>query len=303
MGNCEVGHLNLGAGAVVKQDLDADRRGRRGRVAAPRTRSLREALRGRRARAPDRARLRRRRALEPRAPEGADRAGRARAACRTSSSTPSPTGATPRRTAAQASCASVERGAAEAGNARDRHRSSGATSRWTATSALGPHAEGVSTCSCTGTREHHADTATQAVRDAYERGETDEFIEPTTVGEEARIRPGRLRHRLQLPPRPDAPDHRGAIEARGVGALHDADRVRGGLAVPGRLPARRVPRRRSRRSSPSAACAQLHVAETEKYPHVTYFFNGGEEEPVPRRARASSCPRRATCRPTTTSRR
>jgi 2,3-bisphosphoglycerate-independent phosphoglycerate mutase len=24
---------------------------------------------------------------------------------------------------------------------------------------------------------------------------------------------------------------------------------------------------------------QLHVAETEKYPHVTYFFNGGEEEP------------------------
>jgi 2,3-bisphosphoglycerate-independent phosphoglycerate mutase len=24
---------------------------------------------------------------------------------------------------------------------------------------------------------------------------------------------------------------------------------------------------------------QLHVAETEKYPHVTYFFGGGEEEP------------------------
>jgi 2,3-bisphosphoglycerate-independent phosphoglycerate mutase len=26
-----------------------------------------------------------------------------------------------------------------------------------------------------------------------------------------------------------------------------------------------------------AAIAQLHVAETEKYPHVTYFFNGGRE--------------------------
>jgi 2,3-bisphosphoglycerate-independent phosphoglycerate mutase len=26
---------------------------------------------------------------------------------------------------------------------------------------------------------------------------------------------------------------------------------------------------------------QLHVAETEKYPHVTYFFNGGEEDPYP----------------------
>jgi 2,3-bisphosphoglycerate-independent phosphoglycerate mutase len=28
-----------------------------------------------------------------------------------------------------------------------------------------------------------------------------------------------------------------------------------------------------------AGLTQLHVAETEKYPHVTYFFNGGEEEP------------------------
>jgi 2,3-bisphosphoglycerate-independent phosphoglycerate mutase len=26
--------------------------------------------------------------------------------------------------------------------------------------------------------------------------------------------------------------------------------------------------------------AQLHVAETEKYAHVTYFFNGGEEQPL-----------------------
>jgi 2,3-bisphosphoglycerate-independent phosphoglycerate mutase len=30
-----------------------------------------------------------------------------------------------------------------------------------------------------------------------------------------------------------------------------------------------------------AGIEQLHVAETEKYPHVTYFFNGGEEDPYP----------------------
>ena len=36
--------------------------------------------------------------------------------------------------------------------------------------------------------------------------------------------------------------------------------------------------------SRSAASRQLHVAETEKYAHVTYFFNGGDEEPC----RASS---------------
>ncbi len=30
-----------------------------------------------------------------------------------------------------------------------------------------------------------------------------------------------------------------------------------------------------------AGLAQLRMAETEKYPHVTYFFNGGEETPYP----------------------
>src|SRR5690606_39219029 len=28
--------------------------------------------------------------------------------------------------------------------------------------------------------------------------------------------------------------------------------------------------------------SQVRIAETEKYPHVTYFFNGGREEPMPR---------------------
>ena len=30
-----------------------------------------------------------------------------------------------------------------------------------------------------------------------------------------------------------------------------------------------------------AGLKQLHIAETEKYAHVTFFFNGGEEDPVP----------------------
>src|SRR4029077_380944 len=32
-------------------------------------------------------------------------------------------------------------------------------------------------------------------------------------------------------------------------------------------------------STPDECAKQLHVAETEKYAHVTYFFGGGEEEP------------------------
>src|SRR4051812_29290498 len=41
-----------------------------------------------------------------------------------------------------------------------------------------------------GKAEHHTDSAAQAARDAYDRDETDEFIKATTVGEEATIRPG-----------------------------------------------------------------------------------------------------------------
>ena len=55
------------------------------------------------------------------------------------------------------------------------------------------------------------------------------------------------------------------------------------------------------RWSPTPAARQLRMAETEKYPHVTYFLNGGEETPIPART-ASWCPRRRS-RPTTCSRR
>jgi 2,3-bisphosphoglycerate-independent phosphoglycerate mutase len=35
----------------------------------------------------------------------------------------------------------------------------------------------------------------------------------------------------------------------------------------------------------SAGMTQLRIAETEKYPHVTYFFNGGVEVPFPKEDR------------------
>ena len=45
---------------------------------------------------------------------------------------------------------------------------------------------------------------------------------------------------------------------------------------------------------------QLRIAETEKYPHVTYFLNGGRETPFP--ARTASWCRRRRSPPTTCSR-
>ena len=80
MGNTEVGHLNLGAGAVVaRTSTRIDEAVADGSLAENEV--LRAAFDGRRARAPDRARLRRRRALLARAPAGADRARRASSAC------------------------------------------------------------------------------------------------------------------------------------------------------------------------------------------------------------------------------
>ncbi|MCR4284392.1 MAG: 2,3-bisphosphoglycerate-independent phosphoglycerate mutase [Parcubacteria group bacterium] len=35
------------------------------------------------------------------------------------------------------------------------------------------------------------------------------------------------------------------------------------------------------RAISDAGLSQIHIAETEKYAHVTYFFNGGKEEPFP----------------------
>ncbi len=65
-----------------------------------------------------------------------------------------------------------------------------------------------------GRAEVSAASAVQAIRDAYERDETDEFIEPVRVGEEARIRPGDSVLGLQLPSRSDARDHPRARRAR-----------------------------------------------------------------------------------------
>ena len=73
--------------------------------------------------------------------------------------------------------------------ARASGRSWGATGRWTATAA-GTARSAPTTCSSTAARRTTPTSGEQAVRAAYERGETDEFIEPTLVGEEARIRPG-----------------------------------------------------------------------------------------------------------------
>ncbi|HEY1713929.1 MAG TPA: 2,3-bisphosphoglycerate-independent phosphoglycerate mutase [Solirubrobacteraceae bacterium] len=139
-----------------------------------------------------------------------------------------------------------------------------------------------------GRAEHHYDTAAEAVRAAYERDETDEFITPSLVGEEACIRsgdsvlglnfrPDRMREitRALAAPDFDEFDREGAEPVKRYTMMTEYEE---GWPYPIAFPPERP------EITISAVIAargerQLHVAETEKYPHVTYFFNGGEESP------------------------
>ena len=155
---------------------------------------------------------------------------------------------------------------------------------------------------------YRADSGEQAVEEAYRRGETDEFIEPTLVGAEASIRPGDSVIAFNF--RPD----RMRELTRALAEPGFADVDRGGVAPISRYttltsyeedwpyPVVFSPEHPQTTLSvvlEQAGASQLHVAETEKYPHVTYFFNGGEETPLTRRApRAGAlAARRADVRP------
>ena len=162
-----------------------------------------------------------------------------------------------------------------------------------------------------GTAEHSADTGEQGARDAYERDETDEFIKPVLVGGEARIRPGdsviafnfrpdRMREITQALADPEfAEIERGGaepVQRYATMTEYEADWSYP-VAFPPEHPATTL----------SAVIArdggrQLHVAETEKYPHVTYFFAGGDEQPC-EGERRELVPSPATSRRTTISRR
>jgi 2,3-bisphosphoglycerate-independent phosphoglycerate mutase len=139
-----------------------------------------------------------------------------------------------------------------------------------------------------GRAEHRAGSAEAAAREAYERDETDEFIEPVLVGEEGRIRPGdsvlafnfrpdRMRELTRAVAEPgfDCIDRGGALPIRRYATMTEYEE---GwpypVAFPPERPAATLPAVLAARG-----VRQLHVAETEKYPHVTYFFGGGDEEP------------------------
>jgi len=120
-----------------------------------------------------------------------------------------------------------------------------------------------------------ADDPVAAVEASYERGVSDEFIEPVVV-----------RGRPRLDPATDAaiffnfrPDRARQLSQRLLEAgvdLTTMTRYREDFPFPVAFDEQKVPSTLAEVLS-TAGVGQLHAAETEKYAHVTYFFNGGEE--------------------------
>jgi 2,3-bisphosphoglycerate-independent phosphoglycerate mutase len=197
---------------------------------------------------------------------------------------------------------------------------------------------------------HRAASGEEAVRAAYARGETDEFVEPTVVGADTAIGPGdsvvafnfrpdRMRQLTRALAEPgfgeapaspssqstpadqpfrltpaEQPSRRAPVEQPsqltppmggderppgwgGRGGAGPVERYatlteyEEGWPYPVAFPPER-PATTLAAAIAGAGLSQLHVAETEKYAHVTYFFNGGVEAPQERERRELAPSRR-----------
>ncbi len=142
-----------------------------------------------------------------------------------------------------------------------------------------------------------APNALEAVRLAYERGETDEFIKPTVIVNE-----------LKQP--------KAIVQEKDAVIFFNfrADRARqitkAFFPSDSNIPSRKTfnnilfatltpyetdwklkievafwpqpPQTTLAQSIEQAGLSQIHIAETEKYAHVTYFFDGGKQKPFPK---------------------
>jgi 2,3-bisphosphoglycerate-independent phosphoglycerate mutase len=136
-----------------------------------------------------------------------------------------------------------------------------------------------------------AATASEAVAQAYARNEGDEFIRPTVIGSYAGMQDGeavvhmnfradRARQLTQALAQPgfDAFD-RGHVPDHLLVTTLTEYQAHDELPVPVAFPPLVIDSLAAYLSR--LGKRQLHVAETEKYAHVTYFFNGGVETQLP----------------------
>lgn len=141
-------------------------------------------------------------------------------------------------------------------------------------------------------RGETAPDAETALKAAYDRGETDEFVTPTVLGDYAGMKDGdgllcvnfrADRMRELLAALGDADFDGFDVSARPklaamCGMTSYSERHDGYMSTlyPPETPVNTLGAWVARHE-----LRQLRLAETEKYPHVTFFLNGGVEEPYP----------------------
>lgn len=140
-------------------------------------------------------------------------------------------------------------------------------------------------------RGEAADSAEQAIHGAWQRGEGDEFILPTVIGDPqaSRIaadepvfffnfRADRMRQIVAAMGMQHFDQfNREGEGARRVVCMTEYDAT---FPFPVLFPPE-VPTKVLAEVLADASLRQFHCAETEKYAHVTHFFNGGREPPFP----------------------
>ncbi len=135
----------------------------------------------------------------------------------------------------------------------------------------------------------------KAVEESYARGETDEFITPTVIVDSQSRPMGLIRDGdgvVFFNFRADrGREMTQALAVEGFDGFEASNRPRLAgyvtmtlydetFGLPVAFPPEHLDNILGEVVS-KARCKQLRIAETEKYAHVTYFFNGGQEEPFP----------------------
>ncbi len=130
------------------------------------------------------------------------------------------------------------------------------------------------------------ESSAAAIESSYVREETDEFVKPTVIGEYDGVAEGDVAFFVNFRPDRARQMTRALAEPgfdefpRAGGPVLDLTTMtqyRKGWPYPVAFPEER-PETTLAEVIAESGGRQLHVAETEKYAHVTYFFNGGREQ-------------------------
>ncbi|NRB70738.1 MAG: 2,3-bisphosphoglycerate-independent phosphoglycerate mutase [Xanthomonadales bacterium] len=140
-----------------------------------------------------------------------------------------------------------------------------------------------------GASAFHSSTAAAALSEAYAREESDEFVQPTCIGDYGGMHDGdvvlfinfRADRARQLSRAFVEPDFDGfPLRRPALAAFVGMTEYLAGLPMDIAFPKELLPDLLGEVVA-EAGLQQLRIAETEKYAHVTFFMNGGQEQPFP----------------------